>query len=71
MSDPKTTVAQLIEILQKQDPAKNVQFLVLEDPSCAIMAMDLRADIVNPEKLMKSFIKPKGEKAKTAKVGAN
>lgn len=59
MDSPEVTVAELVELLKTKDQAAKVQFLVVDSQDGAILVMDLRSNLVDMEKLMRSFKKPK------------
>lgn len=52
------TVAELIELLQKQDQAAPVQYLIVSSVDSAVLQMDLRSNLVDVQKVMQAFKKP-------------
>lgn len=58
MDTPKVTIAELIELLKKEDQSATVQYLVIDSRDGAIVKMDLRSDLVDVQKMMNAFKKP-------------
>lgn len=58
MSTPAVTVAELIEILKKENQTAPVQYLIVSSVDGAVLNMDLRSNLVDVQKVLGAFKKP-------------
>lgn len=58
MEEPNVTVAELIELLKKEDQSAPVQYLIVSSVDSAVIQMDLRSNLVDVQKVLGAFKKP-------------